>query len=89
MHELLGLLPEAVLGVVAVIPAIGDDAVVARESAGEVGGLGSAGDGGENGLDEGGAIALDEGTDRRGVLADEPGGEADDVQDGGALHGLT
>ena len=86
LHELLGLLPEAVLGVVAIIPAIGDDAVVAGEAAGEVGGLGGAGDGGEDGLDEGGAIALDEGTDGRGVLADEPGGEADDVQDGGALH---
>jgi hypothetical protein len=75
-----------VLGVVAVIPAIGDDAVITSEPAGQIGGLRGAGDGGEDGLDEGGAVALDEGTDRRGVLADEPGGEADDVQDGGALH---
>ena len=86
VHELLGLFPEAVLGVVAVIPAVGDDAVIAGESAGEVGGLRRAGDGGEDGLDESGAVALDEGTDGRGVLADEPGGEADDVEDGGALH---
>jgi hypothetical protein len=86
LHELLGLFPEAVLGVLAVIPAVGDDAVIARQSAGQISGLGRAGDGGEHGLDERGAVALDEGTNRRGMLADEPRGEADDVQDGGALH---
>ncbi len=51
--EMVGLLPEVDLGVVAVVPAVGYDAVLGGGGAGEVVGLGGAGDGGEGGLDVG------------------------------------
>ena len=84
--QLVGLLPKLHLGQVAVIPAIGDDAVLGGACAGEVVGLRGGGDGGESGVEVDDRAALAEGGDVRESLAQERLREADDIQDGGALH---
>ena len=89
VDEAVRLFPEEVLGEVAVVPAVSDDAVLAGAEAGEVGGLCGAGDGGEDGFDAGEAdvIAAEEGFDVRGGFADEALAEPYDVEDGRPLHG--
>ena len=87
--EVVGLFPELDFGEVAIVPAVGDDAVGGGSFAGDVVGLGSAGDGGESGFDGGdgaggGAGPFEE--TRRIVPVEERGREADDIDDGGALH---
>ncbi len=53
LHELVGLLPEPHLGVVALVPAVADDAVRVREAASDVVGLCGAGHGRKRRLDRG------------------------------------
>ena len=85
--EVVALLPETVLVILAVIPTVGHGTVVARQLARQVSGLRGAGDGRHDGFHLGQLAALQEGADLRRVIADEAGGQADDVEDCGALHG--
>ena len=87
LHQVVALLPEAVLIVLPVIPAIGHHTVVARQLAGQVGSLGRARDRRHHRLDAGQLVALQEGTNVRRGISHEPRGEAHDIEDGSTLHG--
>ena len=87
LHEPVRLLPELDLRVLARVPAVADDAVRRGVAAGQVVGLGRAGDGGKRGSNarkrstRGPARQV-----RRGRGPDDPRGQPDDVEDGRSLH---
>ncbi len=87
LHQRVRLPPEFHFALIAKIPAIGHDAVIRGGFAGEVGGLGGAGDGGEGGGDGGDVAPIGPVAEAGGMGAKEGGGEADDVEDYGFLHG--
>lgn len=74
------LAPQQDLAEVAEVPAVGDDAVLGGEDAGEKSGLGGAGHGGEDGGEGCLRAGPGKGLEVWHVL-EELGGEADDVQD--------
>ena len=80
------LLPELHLGELAMIPAVGHDAVIGGRFAGEVIRLRSAGDRREGGINERGVSRLQIGADPRGMVTDETPGQPDDVEDNRAIH---
>lgn len=53
LDEMVALFPELDLGVFTRVPAVGDDAVIARIFTGDVGGLDGGCNGGEDGRDGG------------------------------------
>src|SRR5437762_1760905 len=85
-HELVRLLPEFDLALVAEIPAVADDAVLAGLFAGQIRRLTRAGDGGDGRIDTRHAPGLAKHLEARSELADERWGEPDDVDDNGFLH---
>ncbi len=88
LNERAGLFPELYFGKGAVVPAVGHDAVLRDGRAGQDGGLGSAGDGGERGAEKTNAGGRGEGTQTR-RLREQRLGEANDEDDGGSLHGCV
>ena len=88
LHQPVRLAPEPHLAVVAHVPAVADDAVLVGIAAGEVVGLRRAGDGGKRRLRSGRSpLACPAATRAR--RARSVGGQPDDVEDDGLLHGLT
>jgi hypothetical protein len=79
--EVVGLFPEVDLGEFAVIPAVADDAVRGGQLAGEIIGLGGAGDCGERRFDEGLGSLLAQVCKGGCICADEGIGEPDDVKE--------
>ena len=83
---MIRLFPKMDFGEFAVEPAVADDAMLRWIFAGEIIRLRSAGDGGKRGLDGGDGATATELRDARRMFADERLGEADDVDDGKAIH---
>jgi len=79
--ETVRLFPELNFGQFAIVPAVGDDAVIRRRLTGEIIGLGGAGDCGESGANGREEIARDECVEFRGVRAKAGLAQTDDVDD--------
>src|SRR5437899_119162 len=83
---MVGLFPELHFSQFAMVPTVADDAMLGGRCAGEISGLRSAGDGGKGGHDFGQGAGLAKGADARHRRPDERLGQADDVDDSGAMH---
>lgn len=79
-HQAVVLAPQQYVAEVAEVPAVADDAVLGRVGAGEEGGLGGAGDGGQDRAEGGLRAGLGERLEV-GHVVEKTGGEADDVED--------
>ena len=86
VDEAVGLLPELHFGQLAIIPAVGDDAVLRGLGARDVVRLRGGGEGGKGGVDIDDRAALAERRDARGPIAQKGLGEADNIEHGGAVH---
>src|SRR6266705_2720332 len=86
VDDVIRLFPKLHLGQFTVIPAVADDAVFGWRLAGEIIRLRGAGDGGKCRRNLRECAALPEFCDARRVFADQRFGEADDVDDGKAIH---
>src|SRR5204863_8193390 len=86
LDQMIGLFPKLNFLQFPTIPAIADDAMLERQSAGQIWGLGRASDCRECRNDFGAGARLKERFDARRMRADERLGETDDVDDGGALQ---
>ncbi len=89
MDEMIGLLPELNLGQFAIIPTIGDDAVLRGWRAGEIGGLRGAGDGGKSRNDGGLRAPVQKPADAGRGVAEERFGEANDIKNRCAFHEIN
>ena len=87
LNQVVGLPPKLDLGQVAMVPAIAHDAMLRRRFAGEIIGLGGAGDCGKSGDDMGQRAAGAKRRQARRVLPDQRLGEAHDINDRRSLHG--
>src|SRR5262249_4146856 len=85
-NKAVRLLPELHLGQFGVVPAIRDDPVRGRGSAGDVSGLRGASESGEGWNNSCTGAGLFEGTDRRRMRADQRFAKADNIDDGGTLQ---
>src|SRR5665213_1706242 len=86
VNNVIRLSPKLDFGLLAVEPAVADDAVFRRRFAGEIIRLRGAGDGGKRWRDLRERAAFAEFCEARRVSADERFGEADDVDDGEPVH---
>ena len=87
LHGLVRLFPESDLGQFVVVPTVTDDAVPAWPFAGEIVGLRGASDSGKRRVDERPLAKREKLSDRRGVRANVPLSQPDDVENGSAFHG--
>ncbi len=86
LNDVVRLFPKLNLREFAIKPAITDDAVFAWSFAGEIIRLRGAGDGGKRGHDLRERTVLAEFRDARRMFANERFGQANDIDDGEAIH---